>query len=81
MSLSLGVKDALFISIKNRLEFIFLSSLKTEKKLGFYYNKDDYWIPNSYYVTGSNSLLRNTKYPDGRKFTYMLSEYFKIIYY
>lgn len=72
MSLSLGVKDTLFISIKNRLEFI-LSSLKTEKKLGFYYSKDDYWIPNSYYVMGSNSLLQNTKYPDGRKFTYMLS--------
>ena len=25
-------------------------SLKTEKKLGFNYNKDDYWVPNSYYV-------------------------------
>lgn len=50
MSLRLGVKDALFISIKNILEFIFLFSLKTEKKLGFNYNKDDYWVPNSYYV-------------------------------
>lgn len=48
MSLRLGVKDALFISIKNILEFLF--SLKTEKKLDFNYNKDNYWIPNSYYV-------------------------------
>lgn len=81
MSLRLGVKDALFISIKNILEFIFLFSLKTEKKLDFNYNKDDYWIPKSYYVIWSNSLLWNTKYLDGRKFMSMFFEYFKIIYY